>query len=117
MADENHARESRSETFTAAQAAFNALSTDEKLSFLMENMVSAAVGGVQKATDIFADAMEEAIRTARRACANDEPAGGPEPTYGGSASGTENASDPAAADAAASDPDPGADAGSHGREV
>ncbi|MEQ9103752.1 MAG: hypothetical protein RIE53_03560 [Rhodothermales bacterium] len=83
MADDNKAKESRSESFTAAQAAFNALTTDEKLSFLMENMLSAAVGGVQKASDIFADAMEEAIRTARKACADDGPA--PADRAGGSA--------------------------------
>lgn len=74
MADDNQAKESRSASFTAAQEAFNALTADEKLSFLMENMLSAAVGGVQKASDIFADAMEEAIRTARKACSDEGPA-------------------------------------------
>lgn len=74
MADDNQAKESRSASFTAAQEAFNALTADEKLSFLMENMLSAAVGGVQKASDIFADAMEEAIRSARKACSDEDPA-------------------------------------------
>lgn len=74
MADDNRAKESRSAAFTAAQEAFNALTADEKLSFLMENTLSAAVGGVQKASDIIADAMEEAIRTARKACSDDAPA-------------------------------------------
>lgn len=72
MADENKGRDTRSASFQATQDAFNALTADEKLAFLMENMLNAAVGGVQKATDVFTEAMEEAIRTARRACAEDE---------------------------------------------
>lgn len=65
---------SRSSAFHDALAAFGKLSPEEQAAFLLETMMSTALGGVKKAVDIFAEAMDEAVNTARQACRDDEEA-------------------------------------------